>query len=170
PLPVDDARATVGGAGVGISRTLNLAGRFASVGVGVPLVRGHVEGRVLQQFQAASRFGFGDLTGRIPVNLSGAPAMTRQHFAAYRPTTIVGVSLVVAAPVGQYDSNRYMNLGTNRWSFKPEIGISRTRSRWTFEGDIGGVFFTENTSFVNEGTRQQAPIVAFQGHLIRTIR
>lgn len=169
-LPVEDASATVGLAAVGINRTLNLAGRFASVGVGVPLVRGHVEGRVLQQFQAATRFGLGDLTGRIAVNVYGAPAMTLREFAAYRPTTIVGVSLGVAAPVGQYDSNKYMNLGTNRWSFKPEVGISRTRSQWTFEGDIGAVFFTENSSFVNDGTRQQAPIVALQGHLIRAIR
>jgi hypothetical protein len=110
------------------------------------------------------------MTGRIAINLYGAPAMTFKEFAGYRPTTVVGLSLGVGAPLGQYDPARYINLGTNRWAFKPEIGISRTRGPWTFEGDIGAVFFTDNTNYVNESIRQQARIVAFQGHLIRTIR
>jgi len=36
--------------------------------------------------------------------------------------------------------------------------------------DLGGVFFTDNTEFVNGRTKQQAPILSAQGHLIRTIR
>ena len=32
------------------------------------------------------------------------------------------------------------------------------------------MFFTDNTNYVNESTREQAPIVSLQGHLIRTIR
>lgn len=169
-LPVEDAHAQVGWVAAGIGRTLNIAGRFANVIVGVPFVLGHLEGQVLGQFQEASRRGFGDLTGRIAFNVYGAPAMTRQQFSTYRATTIVGASLGVSAPTGQYDPARYVNLGTNRWAFKPEVGISRTRGRWTFEGDIGAVFFTDNTHYVNESTRQQAKIVAFQGHLIRTVR
>ena len=169
-LPVEAASARVGLAAAGISRTLNMGGRFGSVSVGVPLVFGHVEGLVFEQFQEATRSGLGDLTGRIAINLYGARAMTLKEFAAYRPTTIVGVSLSVAAPVGQYDPTRFINLGTNRWAFKPEVGISRTRGAWTFEGDIGAVFFTDNTNYVNESTREQAGIVSLQGHLIRTIR
>ena len=84
-----------------IGRTLNIGGRFANIGVGIPFVVGHVEGLVLDQFQQADRTGFGDLALRVAVNLYGAPAMTRQQFAKYRATTIVGVSFVVGAPVGQ---------------------------------------------------------------------
>ena len=101
-LPIEDAHSTVGAMGIGIARTLNIGGRFANIGVGIPLVIGHVEGLVLDQFQEASRRGQGDLGVRVAVNLYGAPAMTRQQFAAYRATTIVGVSLGVGAPVGQY--------------------------------------------------------------------
>jgi hypothetical protein len=169
-LPIEDGHSTVGGVILGIGRTLAVGGRFANVGVGIPLVLGHVEGLVLDQFQEASRSGHGDMAARVAVNLYGAPAMTLQQFAKHRAPTIVGVSLTVGAPVGQYVPTRYINLGTNRWSFKPEIGMSRTRGVWTFEGDIGAVFFTDNANYVNGSTRQQAPIVGLQGHLIRTFR
>ncbi len=97
-LPIEDAHSTVGAMGIGIGRTLNIGGRFANIGVAIPLVVGHVEGLVLEQFQEASRMGQGDLGMRVALNLYGAPAMTPKQFAAYRPTTIVGVSLGVGAP------------------------------------------------------------------------
>jgi len=162
-LPIEDASATIWGAGVGIVRTLGIAGRYANIGLGIPFVVGHLEGLVLDQFQEASRTGFGDLAIRTAVNLYGAPAMTRQEFAKYRPSTVVGLSLIVGAPVGQYISTRYVNLGTNRWSFRPELGFMHTKGRWTFEGDLAGLFFTDNTNYVNGATREQAPIVAVRG-------
>jgi hypothetical protein len=169
-LPVEDAQGTIGVAVVGLSRTLDIAGRFASIGMAVPVMFGHVQGQVAEQFQEASRSGFGDLSARIALNLYGTPAMTGRQYVAYRPTTVVGVSLSVGAPIGQYDSAQYINLGTNRWSFKPEIGIARTQGRWTFEGDIGAMLFTDNSQYFNESTRQQSPIVSLQAHLIYTMR
>ncbi|MET0166790.1 MAG: hypothetical protein ABW318_17510, partial [Vicinamibacterales bacterium] len=87
-LPIEEASATIGGAGVGIGRTLSIAGRYANVGIGIPFVLGHLEGLVLDQFQEASRTGFGDMAIRAAVNLYGAPAMTRQEFAKYRASTV----------------------------------------------------------------------------------
>ena len=105
-LPVEEASATIGVAAFGIGRTLNIAGRFANIGVGIPFVVGSrrragarpVPGGGPRRGSAIWRFA-------SAVNLYGAPAMTRQQFATYRATTIVGVSLVVGAPVGQYDSD-----------------------------------------------------------------
>jgi hypothetical protein len=169
-LPVEDGHAVIRGAAVGVNRTFGLAGRYASVGLVVPYVYGHVEGRLLGEFQETTRSGLGDLGARIAVNLYGARAMTLKEFAAYRASTIVGVSFGVGVPVGEYDSSKVINIGTHRWSFRPEVGISRRRGRWTVEGDIGGVFFTENTNFLNGGSRKQAPIATFQAHLIYTVR
>jgi hypothetical protein len=169
-LPIEEAHSTIGGMVIGIGRTLNIGGRYANIGVGIPLVFGHVEGLVFEQFQEASRTGQGDLGARFAINLYGAPAMTPRQFAAYRATTIVGVSLTVGVPAGQYDSTKYINLGANRWAFRPELGISRTRGPWTFEGDLGVWFFTDNASYVNGANRAQSPIVGLQGHLIRTFR
>jgi hypothetical protein len=169
-LPVEDGHSTLGVTAVSFNRTLNIAGRFASIGLGAPYVRGHVQGLVLSQLQEASRSGLADMSARIAVNVYGAPAMTRQQFAAYRATTIVGLSVTVAAPIGQYDPGKTINIGSHRWSVKPEVGFTRRTGAWTFEVDLGASFFTDNTNFQNGGTRQQAPIASAQGHLIYTIR
>ena len=169
-LPIDDGHATIGLGAIGYARTLNVAGRYANVGVIVPYAHGHIRGLLLGKFEERTRSGLGDVAARVSINLYGAPAMTRQQFASYRPKTILGASLVVAVPVGQYDSTRFINIGANRWTFAPEVGFSRTRGRWMFEGDLGGVFFTDNTNFVNGGTREQAPMVTTQGHVVYTVR
>ena len=62
---------------------------------------------------------------RFAVNLYGAPAMDLEEFASYRRKTNVGASLVIVAPLGQYDPARFVNIGTNRWAAKPEVGLSR---------------------------------------------
>jgi hypothetical protein len=107
---------------------------------------------------------------RFAVNLVGAPAMTPKQFGAYRQTTILGFSIIVSAPTGQYDPSRIINLGTNRWAFKPEVGFSRRRGRWTIEADGSGTFFTDNSNFNNGATREQAMIAAIQGHVMYTVR
>ena len=169
-LPIEEGHATLGATVLGFNRTLHIAGRSASIGGGVPYVRGHLEGQLLGQFQEASRSGLGDLAARVAINLYGAPAMTLREFAAYRAKTIVGLSVVVQAPIGQYDPAKVINIGTNRWAIKPELGVSRRHDRWTFEVDLGASFFTDNTNFRNGGTRAQAPILSTQGHLIYAFR
>ena len=76
---------------------------------------------------------------RLASNLYGARAMTSRSSptTARRPLSAFG--LVVGVPVGEYDDTKVINIGTNRWSFKPEIGVSRRRGHWTFEGDVGMV-------------------------------
>jgi hypothetical protein len=167
--PIEDAHATIGVGSVAFNRTLNIAGRYASLGIGLPYLHGHLTGTVLGNHEERTRSGQGDLLGRVAINLYGAPAMTRQEFAGYRGATNLGVSLVVTAPVGQYVPTQYINVGSNRWLFRPEVGFTRRRGRWTFEGDLATSFFTDNTNYVGT-VRHQAPIVAVQGHLIYTFR
>jgi len=169
-LPVEDGRATIHAGAVAYTRSLSLAGRFSSVGVLVPIFNGTVEGLLAGKFEQRTRHGLGDLGMRFAVNLVGARAMTPKQFAAYQQTTILGFSLSVVAPTGQYDSSRLINLGTNRWAFKPEVGFSRRRGRWTIEVDGSGTFYTDNSNFNNGATREQAPIAAIQGHLMYTVR
>ena len=168
--PIEDASATIGVAAIGLSRSLNLAGRYGNVTVLAPYYRAHLEGLLADEFRETSRSGLGDSSARIAVNLYGGPAMTPKQYAAYRASTVLGVSFTVGLPTGQYYPDKVINIGTNRWSFKPEVGLSRTRGRWTIEGDLGTTFFTDNTNFLSGSTREQAPIVAAQWHLIYTVR
>ena len=110
--------------------------------------------------------GFGDPRFRVSVNLLGAPALSAKDFANYRQDLIVGVSLQVSAPLGQYDDSKLLNLGNNRWSFKPEFGISKAVGPWTFELTPSVTFFTDNQDFLFGNAFAQAPIYAVEGHVI----
>jgi hypothetical protein len=163
--PIDEASAAINTSTLAFTRAFSLAGRSSNVGVVVPVIGGHVEGLYLGEPAEVGRFGLGDPRLRLAVNLYGAPAMTPQAFASYLHRTIVGVSLAVAPPLGQYDPTKLINLGTNRWSFKPEAGVSRAFGQWVVEAMAGVWIFTDNTDFVGGRTREQDPIAATQLHV-----
>jgi hypothetical protein len=110
--------------------------------------------------------GLADPRFRFSVNLYGAPALSLQEFADYKQDLIIGASLQVSAPLGQYDSSKLLNIGTNRWSIKPELGVSKALGPLTLELDAGVTFYTNNDDFLNGMTLEQDPIYAVQGHLI----
>lgn len=110
--------------------------------------------------------GVGDIKARISFNLLGAPALSLQEFASYRPDTVVGVSLQVTAPTGQYDSSKLINISAHRWAVKPGIGISKTISKYTFEFSADAEFYSANDQFFGGITRKQDPIYSTQVHLL----
>ena len=87
-------------------------------------------------------------------------------FPTYSQDVIVGVGLQVTAPFGQYDSSKLLNVGTNRWSFKPELGVSKAWGPLILELIPAVTFFTTNDDFLEGKTLQQDPIYSVQGHLI----
>ena len=117
----------------------------------------------------SSLFGIlaGDGAVRLAiVNHGPLPGDSAKEFASYRQDLIVGVSLQVSAPLGQYDASKLLNLGNNRWSFKPELGISKALGSWIVEVAAGALFFTNNADFFNGSTFAQEPIFTLQGHVI----
>jgi hypothetical protein len=103
------------------------------------------------------------------VNLYGAPALSLQDFASYRQELIIGTSLQVSVPLGQYDPDKLVNIGTNRWSIKPELGISKALGPLTLELTTGVTMYTDNHDFFGGKTREQAPIYSAQGHVSYTL-
>jgi hypothetical protein len=114
--------------------------------------------------------GFGDPRFRVSVNLFGAPALSAKDFVNYQQDLIVGVSMQVSAPLGQYDDSKLLNLGFNRWSFKPELGISKAWGPWTFELTPSVLIFSDNKDFFGGNTFSQAPIYTVQGHILYTFK
>lgn len=163
--PIDEANAKINTTALSYVRSFGLAGRSANIGIVAPVVAGHVEGLYLGMPAEVDRFGMGDPRVRMAINLYGAPAMTPMEFAQYRQKILVGVSVSVAPPLGQYDDTKLINLGTNRWSFKADAGISRTYGQWVVEGMAGVWMFTDNTDFLGGGIREQDPIVNLQFHV-----
>lgn len=164
-LPVDEATATIGTGTFVFTRAIAVAGRSANVAVVLPVMGGHLEGLYRDEFTEVDRFGLGDPRFKFAINLFGAPTMRPADFAKYRLSTIVGVSVIVMPPLGQYDPTKVINLGSNRWSFKPEVGVVRAHGRWVFEFMAGAWLFTDNTDFSEGRTREQAPILATQAHV-----
>ncbi len=100
----------------------------------------------------------------------GAPALTLKEFKDHRQDVIVGASLQVSVPSGQYDDSRLVNIGTNRWSIKPELGVSKALGRWTLELSAAATLYTDNDDFNGGKRRSQDPIYATQAHAIYSLR
>ena len=152
-------------------RTLSLFGRSANLQLSLPYSEGRTEGLVEGEYRRRDTAGFGDARLRLSINLKGAPSMDRAQLRelVQNPKTIVGGSLLVQAPSGEYDPDRFINIGTNRWSVKPAIGmIWPIRSGWLFEAEAGVWLFGDNDEFVGQ-TREQDAIVSTEVHLIRLI-
>jgi hypothetical protein len=91
--------------------------------------------------------------------------MSPGEYGTFRPRTLIGASLVVKAPTGQYDPAKLINIGTNRWAFKPEIGVVHIMGRWAIDAYLGGWFFTDNTDFIDGNTKVQDPMISTQFHV-----
>jgi hypothetical protein len=103
------------------------------------------------------------------MNISGAPAMHLPEYAKYRQKTIIGASITVSAPIGQYDPSLLINIGTNRWGFKPEVGVSRALGNWVIEGAAGAWLYTANKNFYDGLMRTQRPLGSIQVHFLRIL-
>lgn len=163
-LPVDDVDAAVDVYSLGYARFFGLLGRTASFSIGIPFVEADLRGNVMDAPAEVHRSGFGDLRLRGALNLFGHPALTREEFIRQPEALSGGVSLSVVAPTGQYDSSRFINIGQNRWAFKPEAGISWPIGNWFTEAAAGIWLFTDNDDFSGGQRRSQEPIGAFQLH------
>jgi hypothetical protein len=164
-LPFEDVNAGINTGTLLVGRTFGLFGRSANVLVGLPYTWGDIDGRVEGEYQRVTRSGLADLRGIATVNLVGGPALTPREFAQHRPETILGLSLAVVAPTGQYDPAKLINIGSNRWSVKPQLGLSKKIGPWYLELYGGVWFFQDNTNFYGGSLREQDPIGTFQAHV-----
>jgi hypothetical protein len=164
-LPVQNAHLQVHSAILAYARTLDVWGTSGKVDVVLPYAWLSGTAEVAGQPKERVVSGLVDPRLRFSVNLYGAPALALPEFARYRQNLILGASLQVAVPLGQYDPDKLVNLGTHRWAFKPELGVSKALGPLRLELSTGVTFYTENHDFFGGKTRAQAPIYALQGHV-----
>jgi hypothetical protein len=168
-IALENAQIEIDGPLVGYARSLAL-GRFSGK-VDAGVARVCLSGSADFRGERVTRdvCGLTDAKMRLTVNLKGAPPLRIDQFASYRPELVVGASVQLSAPVGDYDAERLVNIGTNRWAAKLEIGASRAVQRWIFEVAGGGTFYADNDEFNGTSRREQDPIYSLQTHIVRNL-
>ena len=166
-IPVTDINATVETPSLGVARSFSLFGKTAQAFGALPYSWAQVSGQVLEEARSITRAGVSDMRLRLSVLVRGAPAASALEIAKAPRRTILGTSLTVVAPTGQFFSDRLINLGTNRWAFKPEFAVSQPiGQRWLLDTYAGLWLFTANDSFYpGTSVRTQASMGAFQAHV-----
>lgn len=153
--------------------SLNFFGRSANITGSLPYAVGTFQGKLLGNTKSLYRSGLLDSNFRLSVNLKGGPAMPPKEFAKWKQKVLLGASLKIVAPTGQYDPTKLINWGINRWAFKPEFGYSERWGKWLLDGYAGVWFYTRNPAYysIPEPLPQtEAPIGSFEGHFSRDVK
>jgi len=171
-LELEDVTVDAGTAIVSFLHSFELLGQSARFDVQLPYKDARWEGLLAGEPDSAERKGLGDPRLRLSVNLLGAPALKGKEFQAYRAShpinTVVGAALAITLPLGDYKQEELLNLGGNRYIFRPQLGFVHTRGHWSYEL-TGSVFlYTDNDDFFGNNKREQDPLYALQTHLIYT--
>jgi hypothetical protein len=127
-------------------------------------LNGSISGTSIQ----GSITGAGDSSYQVGMLLKGGPALRVTQFENYKPATIVGASLTITAPTGRYNPIKILNLGSERWFFKPEFALSHPfgpEQKWQFDGYINSYFYTNNTSYRGTEILKQQPLPGVEGHI-----
>jgi len=164
-IPLDNARIKTHGALFAYARSIKVGGMAGKIDMIVPYA--WLSGTADFMGEPASRevSGLADPRVRMSVIFIGGPALPLSGFKDYKQNFVMGTSLQIYFPVGQYDPEKVVNLGTNRFTFKPELGISKTINRLVLELALAGQFFTINNNYYYGKTMKQDPIGSIQGHV-----
>jgi len=166
-IPVEGLDSKLHSFVAGYVRSVGLFRRTAKIDAVLPFAAGDWNATLDGRDTTRVIDGFGDPRIRIFWNSFGSPALSGSQFRLFREGTVVGIGLQMTIPVGQYDNTKLINLGTNRWSFRPQLGVSRALGPWLIEGYASAWFFTKNPDFLEGNTLTQKPLVGGAIHLVR---
>jgi hypothetical protein len=171
-VPITNASATLYSPILGLGQTFGIFGRQALFTAVLPYAWGNASGDVGNGQRSLYRSGIGDTKAKLSINLRGNPAMTPAEFAKRRHRNfIIGTSVTMNAPSGQYSSQKLINIGTNRWAFKPELGFSYPVKKFDLDLYASAWLFVQNPAFYpGQNTKSQAPLTALQLHGSYTFR
>jgi hypothetical protein len=166
-IPLEDFRVNFHTQALSYYYSFGTFSRSSNITVLVPYALGNFSATVADTEGSLYRSGLADSRVRFAVNLWGGPAIRAKEYLGWKERGLLGVSLTLLVPTGQYDPARLINTGSNRWGFKPELGLSRRwAQRWVLDSYVAGWFFTPNNYyFPGTSLRTQAPFFALEAHL-----
>jgi hypothetical protein len=167
-LPIEDLDGTIHTVAGAYLRSIRIFGLAGKVDLVLPWASGDWTGKLsgIDTFRSVS--GIGDARIRLSINFVGAPPLIKKDFMGYKPSKISGASLQIFTPTGQYDPDRLINLGSNRWVFKPQWGFARYLKNWIIETYLSAYIFTTNSDFYGGMELKQKPLGAIKLHGIRS--
>ena len=163
-LPLEGTQARLHSLAASYVRSIDLFGLSGRISASVPIANGEWTAELDGRDTSTVRNGVGDPVVGLGIALIGAPALGAADFATYRPRLVVGTSVLVRVPIGQYNSAKFFNLGTNRWQAIAGIGAGLHAGRWEFELQVRGWFSATNDDFFGGNRISQRPLVGFQLH------
>jgi hypothetical protein len=163
--PLKDAQLQMNTGVLAYARTLDIWGKSGTFDAILPYSQLSGSAMVAGQPRERNVSGLNDPLFRFSVNFYGAPALSLQEFANYQQNVIIGASVQVSAPLGQYDKDKLVNLGNNRWFVKPDMGISKAWGALTIELSTGVYFFSTNDDYFGGKTLEQDPVCSTQVHV-----
>lgn len=163
--PIKDLELNSNNIGLGYLRSFGLFGKLCKVQVALPFIFLGGTAKLQGRDTSATRKGFADSKIKFVMNIIGTPALLPKDFVKFKEEFVLGASLAVSVPTGQYYEDKLINLGSNRWGFKPEIGMSINKGPVYFELFTGVWLFTKNPVYMKANTVQQNPVFSIQGNI-----
>jgi len=106
-VPITGATGTYNVPSLGYYHSFSLFGRSANFTGVLPYGIGTFQGSVLGAHRQAYRSGLLDVGFRFSVNLRGGPAMRTSQFLEWKQKLLLGASITIIAPTGQYNPARF---------------------------------------------------------------
>lgn len=169
-LPLEDVNAKTHALVGAYVRSFNFFGMGAHANVILPYAAGNWSGIYQGIDSATARTGMGDARFGFSFNFIGSPALEKAAYKDYEQKTIAGFSMQVVAPTGLYFEDRLINLGSNRWAFRPQLGVSHKISSWYIEYAVNVWLYTANYDFVGGNKLEQNPIGTIKLHGIKSFK
>ena len=118
-----------------------------------------------------SSSGYADPNVQIVVNLLGTPPLkSTVDLLNYEPGWTLDAAVMLGVPIGEYDGDKFVNLGLNRWygrlalPIKYHFGVFAPGYRSSFELTPSVWLFAENDDFVGQKLDND-PLWQLEAHL-----
>jgi len=146
-------------------RYFDFFGNVAAIGAYLPYASAKLSIPAFKLNQSAS--GMGDAVFVFGFDFFGGPAISLDQYQDWKQETLLGFSLQVTAPTGKYDKAKILNLGANRWVFKPELAVSHQigTSGVYIESYLNYHALTNNSEYLGNRVLKQKGILGVDGHI-----
>lgn len=174
-LQVEDLQADIQTLAFRYIHSFEFMGKTTRFDIGQSVQDGTWNGLLQGEPATATRRGLSDTKLRISSVLYGAPPLKGEAFKKYRQSvyeseTLIGAAIILQLPTGDYSSDNLINLGSNRFTIRPQLGVVHQRRNWTYELSTSAWLYTDNNQFWEGTKREQDPFYTLQGHLIYTFK